>query len=667
MSADEALSDVGVVNLVKAQEPRLDIRADREFVALMGAANISTRPYTANSASTGQVIWSLTTPSVRVGLDRNVEISLTATVDFNPVAGPNAPAGTGYRIRPNISDISDFGPRQYGLHSICEVVQLRLNDQAFSWEPAEILHPILEYGLTAEDRQYNMGSSAHYPDQQWRYNGVDGTQRHVFATWMNSTLEDSRNAGMWMRRTGPLQLEVTFIEQIMLSPMAYAENVQALFGIQNIDLSLTFRQPLTNMFSGDIYQNLFQRNLTPLDVDTWTNLVSAGAASDQGLRVTPQFTFTQARQQLHITYLQPQIDQKIPWRLNYPYWQIQKFSQNIGNANTPIAAGAVIPEVVYNNITLHNIPKLMYLFACPVLSQTAEQGYRMSSPAGSATAEFPINNAISQANLCAAIDSIRINFDTQDGRLSTLTSFDLYKISVKNGYKRSFLAWKDWVGSVLCLHFGTDLNLNPLLCPGVRGNFQLAASVTYRDIRVLERVGGRPGTFPAPFVNPANPTTGVIPPPPAPGLVGNGNSGGFGNPDYHQAEPKNYKAYMIIVNTGIVSIQNQLITTSVGSLTEIQVEEANWLAPGFRQSIRSIHGEGNVFHNIYSAVKKYGSKARPYISPVASVVSEIAKLSDDPRAKAVGNIASIVGTATKGKGRVIGGKRATSHSLSRRM
>jgi len=654
MSADEALSDVGVVNLVKAQEPRLDIRADREFVALMGAANISTRPYTANSSSTGQIIWSQTTPSVRVGVDRNVEISITAVVDFAPIGGPNTPDGTAFRLRQNLNNVNDFGPRQYGLHSICEVVQLRLNDQAFSWEPAELLHPILEYGLTAEDRQYNMGSSAHYPDQQWRYGGVANPQRGVFNSWENSTLEDSRNCGMWIRRISDLQVEVNFIEQIMLSPMAYAENVQCLFGIQNIDLSLTFRQPLTNMFSGDIYTTLFQRNLTPANPATWDELVPG----DAGMKVNPRFTFEQNRQLMHITYLQPQIDTRIPWRLNYPYWQIQKFSQNIGSVNTPIAAGAVIEEVVYNNITLHNIPKLLYLFACPILSQTAEQGYRsqVAGAFGAVGANFPVNNAINQANICAAIDSIRINFDTQDGRLSTLTSFDLYKISVKNGYKRSFLAWRNWVGSVLCLHFGTDLNLNPLLCPGVRGNFQLAASVTFRDIRNINAIAGRP-------LN--EDLAGVIPPPPVVGV--DDTTGGIGNSMYDQMEPKIYKAYMIIVNTGIVSIQNQLITTSVGSLTEIQVEEANWLAPGFRQSIRSIHGEGNVFHNIYSAVRKYGSKARPYISPVASVVGEIAKLSDDPRAKAVGNIASIVGTATKGRGRVIGGKRATSHSLSRRM
>jgi len=633
---------IGVVNLVKAREPRLDIRADREFVALMGAANISTRTYNSNSSSTGQIIWSQTTPSVRVGVDRCMPVEVTAVVDFTITGGAAAPVQ--YRMKPNITHGNNFGPRQYGLHSICEVIQLRLNDQAFSWEPAEILHPILEYGLTPEERQYSIGSSAHYPDQQWRYNG-ENSNRNEFASWMNSLFEDSRSLGMWVRKTGDLQLTITFIEELILSPMSYgSEQVQALFGIQNIDLSLTLRQPLSNMFSGDIYHDLFERNADPgVPANPWEQFQ---LPADLGIKVNPVFSFAQAKQQLHITYLQPQIDQKISWRLNYPYWQIQKFSQEVGQA-TPISAGQANVSVVYNNITLHNIPKLMYLFCAPKLSQEIEQGFGSVYPAGApgGTQFYPVNNAMQQANYTCSIDHVSINFDTQDGRLTTLTPFDLYKLASKNGYKRSFLAWDQHVGSVLALHFGTDLNLNPLLCPGVRGNFQLAATVTYRDVRNLETINGGPQMFP------------VVPP----------DIGGIPNQRYTQGEPKPYKAYMIIVNTGIISIQNQLITTSVGSLTEIQVEEANWLAPGFRATIRGVHGDGNVFHNIYHAVRKFGKHAKPYISPVASVVGEIAKLSDDPRARVVGSVADLVGTAAKGRGRVVGGKRSTAHSLSRRM
>jgi hypothetical protein len=186
----------------------------------------------------------------------------------------------------------------------------------------------------------------------------------------------------------------------------------------------------------------------------------------------------------------------------------------------------------------------------------------------------------------------------------------------------------------MCLEFGTDLNLNPLLCPGVRGNFQVSANVTFRDIRTPTGAGA------------AYYGENVL--------------------NVEQMEPKPYRAYMVIVNTGIVSIQNQLITTSIGSLTEIQVEDAPWLAPGMRQSLRGLTGEGSL-SNLWSAAKKIATKVRPFISPVASVVSEIAKLSNDPRAQAASNVANIVSKVARGNGRVVGGKRVGSHSLSRRM
>lgn len=622
----EALSETGVVRLYKAYEPRLDIKADRDFIAVMGAANISTRPYAADSASTGQIIWSQTTPSVRVGVDRLIELDCEVEVSVS-ISNPPAGAVTwNWKDFPNV--VKTFGPRQYPLHSICEVVQLRLNDQSFSWEPSQILHPLLEYGLTQEDRQYHMGSSAHYPDQQWRYPGGDGNQqRGVFSTWMNSTFEDSRNLGNWA--TGftldavPIANSKTFnmrmIEQMMLSPLAYADQVQCLFGIQNLDIALTFKSPLERMFSGDPYALILMLDAAGDEV-----LPAAGTT------VNFSFNFPAAKQLLHITYLQPQINERVPWRINYPYWQIQKFEQNVGTLINPRDTF----EVIYNNVTLHQIPKRLLLFSCPNV-----QSLPVISPAVVGAASRA-QDAIDMANFCAAIDKITINFDTQDGRFSTLTSFDLYKIAQKNGYKRSYLSWSQFLGSVLAIEFGVDMNLSPLLAPSVRGNFQLAATVNYRDVRDLR------------YVEDVEP--------------GNNNAPTFEN-------QLQYKAYMIIINTGIVSIQNQLVTTSIGSATEIQVEQAPWLEEGFRRDMRYLHGEGSL-KNIFHAARKFAKSASHHISPVADVIASVAGLSDDPRAQAASKVANIVGKVAKstGRGRATGGRRTggqrvSAHSLSRRL
>ena len=77
------MAETGKIRVLKVKEPRLDIKADREYVALLGASNISTKRYTADSYSSSSAIWSITTPSVRCGLDRRIIVDLTFIVQCN--------------------------------------------------------------------------------------------------------------------------------------------------------------------------------------------------------------------------------------------------------------------------------------------------------------------------------------------------------------------------------------------------------------------------------------------------------------------------------------------------------------------------------------------------------------------------------------------------------
>jgi hypothetical protein len=439
------------------------------------------------------------------------------------------------------------------------------------------------------------------------------------------------------------------IESILLSPFAYHEDVQAFFGIQNLDVALTFRNPLERMFCGDIYSLLQVAPAGPtttidqVPADAWTNLGADDVNTN--LSVSLKINFEQQLQNLHVTFLQPQINQTISWRLNYAYWQIQKF-QNPGAIFNPLEQKT---DLAFNNVTLHNIPKRMFLYCMPdEIQPTSLNGVLTGVPANYFGIFDDANNAgvnnsnCGQANFYASLESLRVNFDTQDGRFSTLDSFDLYKIASSNGYKRSFKSWSQYQGSVMCVEFGKDLNLNPLLCPGTRGNFQLSATATWRDVRNQFQSQQRPQE-------------------------------GVNDPNKSQLLPKVYRLYMIIVNTGIVTIQNQLITSAIGAITEIQVEEAPWLKAGFRMAMKTITGEGSLKSNLYSGIKKAIKTVGPYVSPVADIVGDIASLSDDPRAATASKVAKVVSKVSKGRGRatggsvIVGGRKVTAHSLSRRM
>jgi hypothetical protein len=308
-------------------------------------------------------------------------------------------------------------------------------------------------------------------------------------------------------------------------------------------------------------------------------------------------------------------------RLNYPYYTLRRFVQDIGT----IAPLQTI-KVNYNNITLHECPKRMYIYA---RSDLASQREEVGKQNGAVSPASP-QDAIASSDYFMNIDSISFNFDSQDGRLSTLDSYDLWRLSVNNGYKRSYIAWRSKIGSVLCLEMGKDLALSPLIAPGVRGNFQLSFELGLKDIRDQAR------------------TT-------APN-------------DFRGTAPVPFKLYLIVVPTGVMTIENQLISISVGSITEEQVLTAPWADAGMRAEYRGMYG-GNFFKNIWSGIKKAAKFAKPILGPLAGLAAQALSSSADPRAQTAGRVLGAVTGAMSGKGgrRSGGAKQVRCNSLARRM
>ena len=175
------------------------------------------------------------------------------------------------------------------------------------------------------------------------------------------------------------------------------------------------------------------------------------------------------------------------------------------------------------------------------------------------------------------------------------------------------------MGSVQCLEFGTDLNLNPLLCSGVRGNFQYSAQVTYRDVRDAG----------APAVS--------------------------------------YTLYTVMIPEGVLTVEDQLVSISVGSLTEEIVSQAPWAPHGYQMEVRNYYG-GGFLANLWSGLKKAFKVVAPVARGVADVVGKIAPMLPHPAAAAIGTGANVVGNVLRatGNGRT-GGRRMRTSSLARRL
>jgi hypothetical protein len=594
----ESSSDIGIVRLIKAYPTELDIRADRDFVAMMPPANVSIRTYNATSKSGSQITWSEQTPSVRVGLVRSIDCEVKFKLKLNPIDEAGDPSN---RVVPdNLYSVGGVGPRQMPLHSIMETLNVRLNDQSFVYEPSETIHALLAYGNDWYDRNYGFSATAHKPDSQWRYDNVPGASRDPFTTWIDSGLEDSRRMGFWAKKLSATEIEITVVEQLMISPLIWGESRQCLFGVQNLDVTMVLRQPLTRLLSGDLY-----------------GLATGGTPLATGHKYQPIITVEDAV--LHLKYLQPQAYQTIPHSLNYEHNTISRFTKELSGGKAPLAD---FGSVTYNNIQLNSIPKRVYLYCAPKQSTNAEadSGY-INDTTDVANAAASANDAVRQADFFATIDKLRVNFDSADGRFSTYTSYDLWKVAKENGYQRSWLEWSQYLGSVMCIDFGKDMGLNPLLCSGCRGSFQFNVEIDYKDIR------NRLAT--SQFDS----------------LV--------------QTDPKEYRAHLVVVNSSILNVTNQLITVSTGPLTEQSIYDAPWAESGLRMDIKDYYGGGS-FKNVWKAVKKVGKTVAPVAQAVSGVLADALSQSHP-------NAALAAKVAQSGLRTARGGSKVRCASLSRRM
>lgn len=564
------------ISLLKVNEPRLDIQPDRMYLTHVGATNITTRPYNADSISDSQITWAITTPSVRVGVDRRIDMDITFDIGCTGTAANAA----------NLLQMN-AGIRQYPVHASSETMNCRLNDQSFSWEPNEIIHGLLSYGNDVEDRQHFMSATPHKPDIFWSYDqtGIYAGTRNPLSTFFNSGEEDSRNL-YFLASVQPADarfpqsfVRVRVIETLMMSPFYWGKNShQCLFGIQNLELTIIFNK-LLRMICGTS--------------DGWVGASGIFNGNGNINNLVVKFPTEPSYHKLHISFLTPQPDVTVPSLLHYPYYAIKTHKQELGE----VAAGTT-QTFAFNNISLHEIPKRAYIFIQPK--------------------KYGTNTVVvTNPDFFARINTINMNFDNVDGRFSSLDSYDLCKLSQKNGLKRSWLEWNKTIGSVLCFEFGTDVTLSPLCTPGVRGNFQLSYEINFSDLR----------------------TAGAA---------------------------LEYRAFLVLVPEGVMSVENSLVSISVGALTEQDIASAEFARPGTRLGISSFTGSG--FWDLAKRGWNVAKKILPFAGPVMRGVSTVANLIPHPYGKAVGKVTDI-GAKVMGSGsrKKKGGKLLRTNSLASRI
>lgn len=556
------------VPVVKLQDPQLDL-VPRVYYAKMGGANITYNKYTAISATNSQVVFSTTTPSVNVGVSRRLYWESRVKVTFPDGAGgiPDADLPT-YGA---VISATDVGLRQYPCAFATETLSLKLNNATMTVNLSDIINPLMRFGTSPDERNKYMSGSPSYPDQFPTYDdsatGLSGKiagPRNPFADYTTNVEEISRQFRNFVESVELVNVGVApavrvrsftlvLYEPLFIPPLNWSErDVACLFGIQTIDLTLTLSSNLKNRFL--------------------CGLFSAPAAGGGNNALASPLTTVELLGTnnkppvLHVLYITPPVTMTLPRLIHYPYYEVVRYissgiklKPNKFLTTGSTTAGASTALFAVNNITLHSVPKRLYIWAAVTPSTYVSDGGE----------RVP--------NVCARITAISVNWNNQSGMLSSASEYDLYRISVKNGCDQAWTEWSQYTGSVLCLEPSVDLSLGPLEAPGSRGNYQLQYNVSFTN------------------------------------LLYDGDA---------VAKDYDYQVYTVAVNEGMFTVNDSVVSLDIGMLTEEAVRDATEAPAGTYNEIKNLYG-GGFFGDLWKGIKKGAEVVRDIVTPVAGVVSKL--------------------------------------------
>ena len=506
-----------------------------DYAVIKGGANITSASYTAQSATNSSHTYSVQVPSEQTVIGR--EVMWSSTVQFK-ITG--TPANTEYLV--DYGDTEAFAP--FPLNQMVETLSSTINNNTVSMNVKDMIAPLLRLHDQRELNRYN-GLTPTQVDTYKHYDDANGKTNNPLGNYGNATDNDNLPRGAFKiesisgntvgdgTASKTVLLTVKFTEPLLSSPWLFAnpsENNQGMYGIQNLSFQMNLDQSCKRVWRTS-------RNVSNLNV-------SVNSWSDSKL------TFT---------YLTPHPSSLLPARNVCPYYNMERFIYNQYNS---VSFGQTA-TLQSPTLQLNSIPDKIYIVARK----------RMTTQSYTDTDSF------------MAIEGISINFNNSSGLGSSFTQQDLYKITAKNNVNQTWQEFSGYAngamsggnitqvpttGSVLCLGFGTDIQLNEdYLAQGSLGSYQLSIKVDVRNQNV----------------------------------------------DAGASDVNNYIPELMIITqtSGVMVLEKGTCSTYLGLLTKSDVLDASTQAPTSISGVKRLVG-GGFFDSLKSVIK-----------PLAKIVAPLAK------------------------------------------
>jgi hypothetical protein len=422
-------------------DPRISASHNGSYTITKGPSKSLFVNYPSQAFSDQQLQHQIFPPSPGSFLDRKVLIEMS--VDFTLRAAN--PASFVFPPGSVPEELGVVGLRYMPLHNIATACNITVNGNTLSYPSYQLLAALHQYNTPTDPlEQLHWSAMPSCKNVGVTYDSTFGTPRSQFAAPFSNVYQDSNAATceytLISNVAGVAVLRIKWVEPVLFPPFIHGVlEREGLLGLTS-PLIITYTLPGLARFLG--YDNV-----------NGTVLSGITAAWSNAPKMRIQWMTSDISGMLSDTNSQQ--------AYKYPYVNPLVFT------NTPV----LIPsgdsaQLSSSNIQLSGIPQCAFIF---VRQQNSD------------LTPFDCDSF-------AAIEAINIQFDNLTGILANASTYDLYKICVRNGLKQRYADWAsirgDGVGSVLKVEFDRDIPLpSPSLAVGRSGTFQMQLTVTVRNDR----------------------------------------------------------------------------------------------------------------------------------------------------------------------------------------
>ncbi|HXS59223.1 MAG TPA: hypothetical protein VN703_00225 [Candidatus Sulfopaludibacter sp.] len=425
--------NVSPTRVVKVMDPRLKLSNERVFAAIQGGRVISGQTFPATVINNSSLAITCNPPSRGVAISRRVRKRFRYDIS---ITGTNT--GGGPLLNPGY-----YGPRNMPIAMTTISESWQLENDTVTQQPIQQYAQCLQWyhnDFDVRNREY--GESPSMLDQFQNYADGANSIRNPLGGYGDNSYETTRAGfSQFQVLTNPVgggggtaTLTLICTEDTYVSPFVFGKDSEyssALVGINNMTYTATFGN-LANVMS------LVQNQGVPGVVNITAVTVDLKSA------------------ELLFNYITPQITETLPSSLVSPYFSPILYPFNY---NQTIAPGGSV-SITLGNVQVTSIPQRMYIFAGP--AQSAKTPYISDSY----MALSPIGNPI------------QLTWNNNQ-YLSSMTAQQLYDMSIKNGLRMSWTQFSNFVGSIVCIEFGTDIGLDANEAIGTLGNYQLNVTANF--------------------------------------------------------------------------------------------------------------------------------------------------------------------------------------------